>query len=599
MRSPDDAPEGLRDDFVIPLSIVIPSCNRRESLQSLLIALFAQHDPARALEIVVVLDGSTDGSEDVVAQRPPMGIRLRVVHQENRGRAAARNAGIHMATGEILLFLDDDVCPNDGLINAHLRSQQTADVVLGRIDHNAGTVTPNAIASQDKRLFEERHRLLSSDPVVIRATDVFAGNLSVKRSWLDIVGGYDHAVTGYGCEDWDLGHRLLAAGARVAYEAGAIVVRNSTMTGRRQVLNAWQEGRSQFLFASKHPSLASHLDIASSQPATWVGFLAAQCALQHPRIGLAISVVGIRLVSRSESVLRLTLARRIALYCWRIAFWSGVSSAAGSGAHARANCRLHVRILCYHRVTDTPNPELARWAVRPREFAAQIDLLKRQGYRGVTMRALLDAFDAGKPLDKLIAVTFDDGYLDTVKVAVPILAAAGFPATLFVVPGLVGGTAEWDRGFGGAMAPLATWEQVRTLEQRGWEIGLHSMDHIDLTTLSDEAIRSELRRGQAELTTAIGEAVTSFAYPYGAYNSRTSRLVAEAGFSGAVALGRRTATAGSPRFELERAMVHRGVTRLGFRAILATGSDLWSPFRVGATLPRRMLRRVRKDRRSE
>src|SRR5262245_25867711 len=90
------------------LSIVVPTYNRRAGIERFLRALEEQTFPATRFEVVVVDDGSTDGTDAALAamQTP---YRLRVLHQENAGPAAARNAGLREAQGRLIVFLDDDV----------------------------------------------------------------------------------------------------------------------------------------------------------------------------------------------------------------------------------------------------------------------------------------------------------------------------------------------------------------------------------------------------------------------------------------------------------------------------------------------------------
>src|SRR5262249_51635181 len=105
------------------LSIVIPTYNRAERLPACLDALGEQTQPFEDFEVIVVNDGSTDETAAMLeAYSPPYA--LRVVQQENGGYGAARNAGVRVATGTHLLFLDDDVIASAGLVAAHLRVQR-------------------------------------------------------------------------------------------------------------------------------------------------------------------------------------------------------------------------------------------------------------------------------------------------------------------------------------------------------------------------------------------------------------------------------------------------------------------------------------------
>ena len=133
------------------LSVVIPTYNRRDRLARVLAALERQTMPADEFEVVVVDDGSTDGSSDWLATRKPA-YALRTLRLSNGGPARARNAGVEAATGDILLFIDDDVEPTDSLIAEHLKhldidrglatssiSRHVATIrVFGRFIHSQG-----------------------------------------------------------------------------------------------------------------------------------------------------------------------------------------------------------------------------------------------------------------------------------------------------------------------------------------------------------------------------------------------------------------------------------------------------------------------------
>jgi GT2 family glycosyltransferase/peptidoglycan/xylan/chitin deacetylase (PgdA/CDA1 family) len=579
---------------MVDLSIVIPSYNRRDSICALVTALISQAGPGVAAEIVVVLDGSTDGSAEALAcLATPPETRLCVHNQANQGRASARNTGIERATGEVVLFLDDDVVPKNGLVSAHLRAHRTADVILGRIDHLDAQDTPRVICEQEVIFYNERHALLSGGNP-IRATDVFAGNLSVKRSHLHAVGGFDEAFTGYGCEDWDLGERLLQTGVVFAYASDAAVYHKSPVTAKRWRLNAWQEGRSQLTFVDKHPALTGMLDIGDLHEATWPARLAAQFAIQVPRLGMAASAATFRLARLVRPIVKPAIAQRIAFQSWRLAFWSGVRTAVGNSGDTRARCRFCAPILCYHRVCDDPNPELTDWAVRSDRFRRQMQLLRRLGYRVMTLQTLVELFEAGRPLDKVVVITFDDGYLDTVTTAAPILEEFGFPATVFVVTGCVGKTAIWDEEYGGEMAPLATWEQLRTLRDRGWEIGYHTITHPNLKTLAEEDAIREIVDGRSELERQIGSPATSLAYPFGEFTPGIARIAQESGLCCAVTLGQHLATVTGFRHGLRRIAIMRSDSLLDVRLSLSTGFGVRGLAAFALTSPVRVWRACRR-----
>ena len=115
-------PKGIYRLAMRTMSIAISSFQRREPLvrlmRNLRNELLASPDLSIGLEIVVILDGSTDGSEEAV-RALEMPVRVGCHWQENRGLAAARNAGLAASKGEIIWFLDDDLVPGEGVIRRH------------------------------------------------------------------------------------------------------------------------------------------------------------------------------------------------------------------------------------------------------------------------------------------------------------------------------------------------------------------------------------------------------------------------------------------------------------------------------------------------
>src|SRR4051794_26643481 len=238
------------------LSIVIPTYNRRTAVVNLVEALLRQERPNLTIEIIVVVDGSSDGTAKALsAIHGSAAAMVEVISTPNSGRAAARNTGIARCTGRFVLFLDDDVLPIGSLLAAHVAADESADVVLGRIEPGHNPHELKVFRSLSEQFYQDRHQRLASPNVVFRATDVFAGNLSVRRSLLELVGGFDSAYSGYGCEDWDLGQRLIEAGATIAYAPEAAVVHHAITTPDRWLQNAREEAVTQQRLVEKHPGL--------------------------------------------------------------------------------------------------------------------------------------------------------------------------------------------------------------------------------------------------------------------------------------------------------------------------------------------------------
>ncbi|MFI6445300.1 polysaccharide deacetylase family protein [Kitasatospora sp. NPDC050543] len=205
-------------------------------------------------------------------------------------------------------------------------------------------------------------------------------------------------------------------------------------------------------------------------------------------------------------------------------------------------------ILMYHSVAvEKEDPYLL--TVSPERFAAQMAWLHRRGRRGVSIRELMRAHAAGTA-DKLVGLTFDDGYADFARHAVPILQAYGFTATAYVVADLLGRDNDWDAE--GPRKQLLTVDQVTELAAAGWEIGSHGLGHQALPGLPADVLASQTRESRRALEEVVGGPVTGFCYPYGAVDLPATIAVREAGYDYAVAIAHSPLTG---RFALPRCYV--------------------------------------------
>src|SRR5262249_27992550 len=117
----EQEPPGTAPDPALDVSVIVPTYQRRNLVARTVAALADQTVDRDRFEVIVVVDGSTDGTADRVRalDRP---VHIRVIEQRNRGRAAAINAGAAGARGPVLLFLDDDMRADPNMIAEHLRT---------------------------------------------------------------------------------------------------------------------------------------------------------------------------------------------------------------------------------------------------------------------------------------------------------------------------------------------------------------------------------------------------------------------------------------------------------------------------------------------
>jgi glycosyltransferase involved in cell wall biosynthesis len=199
------------------VSVVIPTRNRAPRvIRAVLSALDQTH---REIEVIVVDDGSSDGTAEFLAEyRPPHGFQaVRVV--ENRGRAAARNRGVERAEGDLVVFLDDDMELDRGFLHAHRHLHEMRKGVVGVgnvVNHPEISVAPidRYMSTRGAQKIRERLPL----PWKYFSTN----NSSVQREDLEAVGGFDENFVHYGFEDLELAWRLVRErGITLRFVAGA------------------------------------------------------------------------------------------------------------------------------------------------------------------------------------------------------------------------------------------------------------------------------------------------------------------------------------------------------------------------------------------
>jgi peptidoglycan/xylan/chitin deacetylase (PgdA/CDA1 family) len=202
-----------------------------------------------------------------------------------------------------------------------------------------------------------------------------------------------------------------------------------------------------------------------------------------------------------------------------------------------------VPILLYHHIGYALDPESVYY-VTPERFDQQMNLLYQWGYKTISVELLSRAITQGAELPpKPVILTFDDGSKTTYTTALPIMQRYGFTGTSYIVYYYVGITNHMNV------------DEIRALYAAGWEIGSHSLSHIDLTTRPDRQ-EDEIVQSRRQLASLVGVPILSFAYPFGANDESSLGYVRFADYLAAVGLGNDTLQREENLFYLYRQAVN-------------------------------------------
>lgn len=221
-----------------------------------------------------------------------------------------------------------------------------------------------------------------------------------------------------------------------------------------------------------------------------------------------------------------------------------------------------VPVLMYHRVGEARNEWEARYAISATRFAAHMCAIARAGYCPVTIDALVDWLDGGRPLAQgALLITFDDGFRSVREHALPVLERRGWPFTVFLVSDLIGQTDEWTRAANpdGVTHPLLDREDIHDMQNRGCSFHSHTRSHPSLPDLDDDRLAEELLGSRQELAALVGRPVDFLAYPFGHHDERVEAAAHAAGY--------RAAFSTQPGFNRQE------VNRLRIRRLDIAGTD--------------------------
>jgi glycosyltransferase involved in cell wall biosynthesis len=230
------------------ISIIIPTYNRLDRLIKVLDGLEKQSFPQESFEVIVVSDGSSDGTVEYLSSLKTA-LNLQVAHQENQGVASARNRGIQEASGELVLFIDDDVVPTSWLITEHVRchQQQGPDsIVIGPM------LTPDDIVLSpwvhwEQEALAKQYRAMQAGVWEPTARQFYTGNTSLARHHLLESGGFDPSFRR--AEDVELAYRLAERGLKFVFNPNAVGYHYAERSFASWAKTPYTYGRNDVIFS--------------------------------------------------------------------------------------------------------------------------------------------------------------------------------------------------------------------------------------------------------------------------------------------------------------------------------------------------------------
>lgn len=233
-----------------------------------------------------------------------------------------------------------------------------------------------------------------------------------------------------------------------------------------------------------------------------------------------------------------------------------------------------IPILMYHSIESMPKDTIMRSLhVPPKRFKYQMWLLKKLGYKGLSVSKLKPYLD-GKKHGKVVGITFDDGYQNNLINALPILTKYNFSATCYIVSGNIGETNTWDLKKNITQRPLMTKKEISEWISMGMEIGAHTATHVDLTETSEQLVKEEITKCKEQLENLFDIEIKDFCYPFGRYDQKACEIVKGAGFYSATSMNRGRVSPTSNRYQLPRIPInHRTMPHLFLLKIMTKYED--------------------------
>ena len=189
-----------------------------------------------------------------------------------------------------------------------------------------------------------------------------------------------------------------------------------------------------------------------------------------------------------------------------------------------------IPVLLYHSIGTSGSVI----SITPSEFRVQMAYLNATGYKTISLTDFLGYLrSVTVSHEKIVVLTFDDGFKNNYTEAFPILREYGFTATIFLTTDFLDRVCSWEKHDSIPRFPLLSWDEIKEMSDYGIDFESHTCSHPYLSRLTREEMRNELLESKMVIETALNKPVTFLCHPYGDSSRETQEAARECGYVGA------------------------------------------------------------------
>lgn len=529
------------------ISVAIASLKRADLLRRTLDALASD---ARAwsagVQAIVVSDGEDEATRELARTYTAGGLEVEwLFHDQNLGLAAARNSGAERATGDFLLFLDDDSEIAPGFLHDHVNVHLEAEkqdprfryVACGRIVESApvrqtsptGDFLERAWSSTLER-YEAAMRVGETDPDLSNALEIscFGLNCSMRRELFAATGGFQTLLR-WMSQDLEYGVRLFMRGVRFLFTPATVLHRNDKDLAA-YFTRCWSVGGAcdslRAVVLRQHDAQTRNLLNLDTGPK--LDQMTNRLFWHAHQQGLEIANSLRKVTDRTGSRLAFRLwhdTERLSRY------WAAVQQVGISREQLRHFAAAPLRVLMLHSISKPENARESRYYLSPRRFRLLLERMRDGGFHCADPKKLEDP--NAECFRGELVLTFDDGYDDFYTEVFPLITEHGLKPLLFLPVDWIGKSNSWEAYKPRRNRDLLTLPQIREMHRHGVRFGSHSLTHPVLPALNPNDLWREVSESKHRLEDLLGEPINTFAYPFGEANRRVRAAVIEAGYKAA------------------------------------------------------------------